>query len=194
MSHRKDERLIKSARRKAGQKNTIPEGQSFVWFTRAMLESESFKALSGNAFKVLSRLLLEQIAHAGTSNGELICTYEDLYKYGVRRASIGQAIQQLDYMGFIRIDKGIAYKGEHTPSKYRLTFYPASDGRIASNEWSSINAAHVKAYDAKLKRDQDDRKEATKRRKVIRAEEEKRLAELNTNVIPLIGSKGGQHA
>ncbi len=47
MRHRKDQRLIKSARRKSGQKNTIPKNEPFVWFTRSMLESVAYKALTG---------------------------------------------------------------------------------------------------------------------------------------------------
>ncbi len=48
------------------------------------------------------------MAHAGTENGNLICTYNNFADYGVRRSSIAVAIRQLEYMGFIRAVKGWA--------------------------------------------------------------------------------------
>lgn len=151
MSHRKDQRLIKSARGKAINCCKIPDGIQFVWMPRAMLESVAFRALSGNSRKALDRLSIELLAHAGTENGNLITTHNDFADYGIRYPSIAEAIRQLEYMGLIRVKKGWAYSGEHTPSLYRLTWLKSADGLPATNEWVSITESHIKAYRFKVK-------------------------------------------
>ena len=151
MSNCKDQRLIKSAQRKTGQNSKIPEGIPFVWFTKDMLESVAFRALSGNARKVLDRILIEHMAHAGTENGNLVSTYDQIVKYGVRRQSIQACLNELNYMGFIRVKKGWAFRGNHPPSRYRLTWLGTADGLPATNEWKSITDSHIKAYRFKVK-------------------------------------------
>ncbi|MBL4886393.1 MAG: hypothetical protein JKY95_17920 [Planctomycetaceae bacterium] len=180
MTHRKDQRLINSARRKSGQKNTIPKDQPFVWFTRSMLESVAFKALSGNAHKTLSRLLIEHMAHAGTENGNLICTYNNFADYGVRRQSIATAVRQLEYMGFIRVEKGWAYSGEHLPSKYRITWLPSADGTPATNEWKSITSVHVEAFHQRAKNNNRLAREQMEKRK------EEAKQDLPSNVVQMM--------
>ena len=184
MTHRKDQRLIKSARRKPGQKNSIPKSEPFIWFTRRMLESDAFKALSGNARKVLDRLLIEHMAHAGTENGNLICTYNNFSNYGVRRSSIAAAVRLLEYMGFVRLVKGWAFSGEHMPTKYRLTWFGSVDGQTATNEWKSINTSHVEAFKQKAKTDNRINRENTNRRK------NNCNAVLPNNVVSLVPAKG----
>ena len=114
-----------------------------------MLVSHAYRKLSGNALKVLSRVMFEHTAHAGTMNGKLIVTHANFEEYGIRRASISEAIRQCEYMGFLSVERGHFYKGGNESNVYRLTILPSHDGKPATNEWKSIGMTHIEAFDAK---------------------------------------------
>jgi hypothetical protein len=113
------------------------DGQ-FVPYTREKLESPAWGALTLNDRKVIERLCIEHMAHAGTENGNLICTYSDFEEFGIRRKSIAEAIDRVEALGFIEtMERGRLAKGEFRfPSRYRLTFV---NGNLApTNEWQRI--------------------------------------------------------
>jgi hypothetical protein len=77
--------------------------------------------------RVLDRIELEHMAHAGSDNGKLPVTYADFEKWGVRRDSIAGAIRALEALGIIETTRrGYAGAADmRTPSHYRLTFFHA---------------------------------------------------------------------
>ena len=88
--------------------------------------------------RVLDRLCIEHMAHAGSENGNLKCTYGDFEACGIRRKSIAPALRRLEALGLIEtIEKGTIAKGEFRfPARYRLTFLA---GNIpATHEWRRI--------------------------------------------------------
>jgi hypothetical protein len=116
--------------------NAPPEDQPWIWFSRDMLESAAFRSLSGPALHVLFRLAVEHMAHAGTENGALVQTYDQLAESGVRRKSIKAAIDELEEKGFIEIKRGARSFGTgRQPSLYELAWLPARDRSPASNRW-----------------------------------------------------------
>jgi hypothetical protein len=150
MTHRKDLRLPKSMQsgtsRRFQKLNRPPS--AFVWQTREMLESVAWRSLPSAARKVLDRLLIEHMGHGGNENGNLICTHDQISAYGVRRPSIANAVRALEYFGFVRTAKGVAFKGEHLPTRYRITWLPTPDCAPATNEWQGITDAHVRTWKA----------------------------------------------
>src|SRR5262245_36039997 len=72
--------------------NRPPEGVSWSWLTADMLSSPAWRALTGNAMKIVMRILLEHLRHGGIENGKLPVTYSDFVKFGVRRNSVREAI------------------------------------------------------------------------------------------------------
>lgn len=110
----------------------------FVPRTKTMLSSPAWRMLNLADRRVLNRLEIEHMAHAGTENGKLKCTYNDFEKYGVRRKSIAGSIARLEALGFIEVmQRGRkAAGGYHYPSQYRLTHV---QGNIpATNEWETV--------------------------------------------------------
>lgn len=186
--HRKDSQLSKGARtgktNKQRAKNRPPEGMAFVWFTEEMLISEAWRALSGNARNIVTRLCVEHMTHAATENGNLICTHQDFQTYGIRKPSIAGAIREAEFFGFIKVTKGYAFKGHRAPSLYRLTWLPNKQGEYPSNEWKAIKAAHVKAF-------KTDRT-ATNRLKTARKKNHKSAMDsrFENTVIPFNSNKG----
>lgn len=117
--------------------NRPPEGEGWVWFTHEMLMSDAWQGLSPAATKVLVRLCIEHMDHAGVQNGALVCTYDDFEAFGVRRRSIPDALAELTSRGIIRIiGRGRRSSGQtRHPNVYGLTWLPSCDGEMATNEW-----------------------------------------------------------
>jgi hypothetical protein len=79
--------------------------------------------------------------HAGTENGQLICTYDQF----ARRASVALAIRQLTALGFLQVtEQGRRAIAEvRQPSRYRLTYPPVlsrmgNDQIEPTNDWRRI--------------------------------------------------------
>ena len=88
--------------------------------------------------KIIDHLCIEHMAHAGTENGNLKCTYSDFEDHGIRRSSIACSIRRLEALGLIRvIERGGITRAEYKfPSIYQITFI---QGNIpATNEWKQI--------------------------------------------------------
>jgi hypothetical protein len=110
----------------------------FVQLTKEMLESPAWGALTLADRKVIDRLVIEHMAHAGTENGNLICTWSDFEASGIRRKSIATATSRVVALGFAeRVRQGGKAWGDvRLPSIYRLTFVT---GNLApTNEWQGI--------------------------------------------------------
>ncbi len=121
--------------------NAPPDDQrGWVWFTRDMMESPAWRAMTPPARKVLDRILIEQMAHAGAENGNLIVTYDDFADYGVRRQSIHEAIEVVQALGWIAVTRkgGRSVGGVKRPSTYALTFLPRFDGSAKTNNWQRV--------------------------------------------------------
>jgi hypothetical protein len=136
-------------RRFAG-KNRPPEHSSWVWLTAEMLDSPAWRALPGNAMKIVLRIALEHLKHGGADNGRLPVTYADFVKFGVRRNSIREAIEVAIALGWIdRTSVGeVPWHGDiRKPSTYGLTWLPENNGAQASNRWIKIGT-HAEAKKA----------------------------------------------
>ena len=70
------------------KRNHPPPDQPCVWFTREMLESEAWSTAPINTRRLVERIILEHMAHAGTENGRLICTYRDFERHGIGKRHI----------------------------------------------------------------------------------------------------------
>jgi hypothetical protein len=143
--------------------------EQFVPHVRSMLESPAWIALSITARRILDRLELEHMAHAGKENGKLVCTYDDFVKYGAGRKYIAPAILELRSLGFIEVTQwGRQAVGDgRLPSKYRLTYVPTVEPYYqATNEWRRFE--HEAAVMVGLKRARDEleqRRERSRRRR-----------------------------
>lgn len=135
--------------------NGPPEGEPWAWMTRAMLESPAWAALSIHARRIIDRVLIEHMAHAGTQNGALPVSYADIEALGIRRNRISSAIEEAVSLGFLDHQRGRAAGGaaQGHVQLFRLTWLRTGDGEPATNRWKTIDAdeAQQKAADAKGK-------------------------------------------
>jgi hypothetical protein len=97
----------------------------FVPHRIEMLESPAYRALSRAGHRVLARLEIEHLSHAGYENGRLPVTFGDFEKYGMDAQSIAPAQREVQALGFAEItQRGRPSKsdfGRH-PHCWRLTY------------------------------------------------------------------------
>jgi hypothetical protein len=122
--------------------NRAPEGASWIWFTRELLESDAWRTALLHVRRVVDRVCIEHMAHAGTENGNLAVTWSDFEKAGVRHKSLKLAIAEACQRGLIIVTvKGRASVGQDRwPARYALTWLPLKDGTPPSNRWKNYRS------------------------------------------------------
>ena len=117
--------------------NKPPADTSWIWLTRPMIESDAWCKLSLAATRIVYRVAIEHMLHAGTENGNLIVTYNDFEKFGIRRGSIKAAIDEAVAKGWILItERGRPSTGQaRWPTRYALGWLPLKDGTPPLNRW-----------------------------------------------------------
>jgi len=121
---------------RAGKLRSPPKGEAWAWMTRDMLASPAMRALSLTGRRLLDFLLIENMNHAGTENGALMATKDQLMAIGLSRRLIADAIRENVFLGLVRVERGrLTRGGVKAPNLFRLTFYADKDGSPATNEW-----------------------------------------------------------
>jgi len=121
-----------------------PEGQQWAWMTSTMMGALTFRALSIAARRILDRLHVEHMAHAGMENGALVVTYDQFEEWGVTRDDIRRGLEELYVTGFVeQTRQGFRVASSKTPSLYALTWLPTHAGDIAqatppSHLWMAV--------------------------------------------------------
>jgi hypothetical protein len=115
------------------------------WMARAieLLEGPAYRVLSLSAHRALSRIEIELAHHGGRDNGDLRVRFEDFEAYGVRRHSIGPALNELEALGFIKItEHGKSAKSAEyrRANKFLLTTRPELVG-LERCGWRRFNTA-----------------------------------------------------
>lgn len=127
-------------------KGNADAGQRWQWLTWELINSPAFRTLSGNALKAFFCIILEHIAHGAFANGKLIITHQQFREYGVTGEYIADAIDELEYKGFIKITRGRAGAGTAHPNRYRLTFVGDYEGAPPTNEWKRCTAERCEKW------------------------------------------------
>ncbi len=120
-----------------------PKDEPWCWLTRELLASPAWRALSVNARRLMDFLLVEDMNHAGTENGNLCATYDQLTVWGISRRKILDAIQETERLGFTAVQHGGRWQGTNQPSKFRLTFYADKEGAPPTNNWKTVTEENI---------------------------------------------------
>jgi hypothetical protein len=123
------------------KRNRPPEGEPWCWMTAELLQSDAWRTAPVITRRFVDRVLLEHMAHAGTKNGELIVTYNDLTAWGIRQRERTRAIADAIARGLIdRTEKGRASSGRGKPAKYAIGWLGRSDGSAPRNRWKAYTS------------------------------------------------------
>jgi hypothetical protein len=127
----------------------------FVAHTRELLESDAWRTRSIHLMRVLDRLELEHVVHAGKQNGFLTVTHRQFVQWGLSNNYIKPAIAEGVDRGLIRVTHQGSHRGgaRDNPSKYQLTylqwkFIPAigpPQYMHPRNEWKNFQSKPTKS-------------------------------------------------
>jgi hypothetical protein len=110
--------------------------EPFVMLPRDLIKSDAWRKQNLMCRRLIDFLMLEQMAHGGTKNGDLLATYEQLEEFGLRDNSIAGAIREAEQRGLVSCRHGT----RNIPSRFTLTWLPHRDGTPASNRWREYRA------------------------------------------------------
>lgn len=125
------------------------ESGGFFRLPFAVMDSENYRALSGNAVKLLNDLGRQYI---GKNNGDLCASWSVMRKRGWRSpGTLNNALKELRHYGMIEQTK---QGGLHSPSLYALTWnandecggkleVPAT--HVASGLWKHVRESFVRS-------------------------------------------------
>ncbi|MCP4317735.1 MAG: hypothetical protein GY789_17380 [Hyphomicrobiales bacterium] len=99
-----------------------------------------------NCARLIDFLLAEDMNHAGTANGALKATYDQLVDWGLSRSEIKPAIEEAEHLGLIRYERGGRWANSNQPSLYRLTFRADRIGNPPTDEWKRHQAKEIVAW------------------------------------------------
>jgi len=135
--------------RKSKQPNSPPDGEPWIWVTASLLASCAWRGMTVNARRVLERILLEHMAHAGKENGHLQVTHLQFKEAGVSRDYVGDAIDELAHLRLIKITtRGRGGAGTGHSSRFLLTWFPEKGSRYCDDPWKTVDSSHVQKWDA----------------------------------------------
>jgi hypothetical protein len=101
-------------------------GHAWVPHTAELIASPAWRARSIYAVRLIDRLELEHMAHAGKENGYLRLTWEQMCEAGISKRFIASTIAEAVALGLVRVDHRGSYRGgaRNDPTLYRLTYLP----------------------------------------------------------------------
>jgi hypothetical protein len=105
--------------------------EAFIKLPRDLLESEAWRRLSINAWRLLNFLMIQHMKHGGKGNGRLLAPRRQLEISGIGAHHVSPAIEECEGAGLIDCIRGVGRQ----PNVYALTWLPLVGGAPASNRW-----------------------------------------------------------
>ena len=155
-----------------GKATRPPKNEPWIWHTREMIRSEAWRAASINTRRLLDFLEVEHCNHAGTDNGNLKATHDQLREFGLSSNSIRPAIEEAEFLGLLSFQRGGRWGGSNQPSTYRLTYLPDREQNAPTNDWRNRTKEQIDAW----------RDEQRSRRKGARVKKQKAALNSATTV------------
>ena len=142
-----------------------------MWLTRELISSAAWRSRSINVVRLLDFLMIEHMHHAGTENGNLKATYDQLAAWGLTRSEIRSATEEADFLGLLRFMRGGRWAGTNRPSTYRLTLLPDRDGNPPTDDWRRKSTEAIEAWKQDRARRNKTRRARRKNRILVRLPE-----------------------
>jgi hypothetical protein len=102
-----------------------PDGEPWVWHTAELLVSRVWQTCSRSCVRLIDRLELEHMAHAGKENGRLSVGYGQFVDFGIGRRFIAATITEAEDRGLIVVESR-GWKLKDVPNRYRLTYFASA--------------------------------------------------------------------
>jgi hypothetical protein len=111
---------------KLGDVAGAPDDQPWTWQSIELRRSHAWRERSINCVRFLEFLEIENMRHAGTENGDLLATYDQLVNWGITRRLIRPTIEEAERLKLVEVRWGArkAY-AKTNPTRFRLTYLAA---------------------------------------------------------------------
>ena len=96
--------------------------------------------------RILERLEIEHVRHAGQENGHLYVSYSQFVEAGLSRKAIKENLEIGELLGLLEViinDQWVGYIRQ--PNTYRLTYLPAKGRRAPTDEWLNVTSAQIQS-------------------------------------------------
>jgi hypothetical protein len=135
----------------------------FVLHTLALIQSPAWTARPPALARILERLEIEHMRHAGTYN-VLYVSYDQFVSHGVSKKNIRRTLQLGEDLGLLEVARQTGLYGGtlRPPNEYRLA-YVGRNGKPPSDKWKKITPSTAVAA---LKRHRNSAATATNKKKV----------------------------
>ena len=131
----------------------LSEGQ-WIPHRLELLTSPAWRHRPRPLAKILERLEIEHLFHAGKENGELIVTYDQFVAFGISRRAVYPSLAIGQQLGLIAVSHDEKWGGEiRPPNRYRLTYVPAKGKKAPTDEWKYLSLERVQASISKAGED-----------------------------------------
>ena len=106
----------------------ITSGNNFKLIPLSFYISPAYRAQSISCRKLIDSLIAENLRHAGTENGNLICPYNQLEEEGMSRNQINKAITEAEALGLILVERGqYRSRSRKHATRFTLTLFASRD-------------------------------------------------------------------
>lgn len=117
----------------------LGEGQTEGWVPQRLelKVSPAWRHRPAPLMRLLERIEIEHLRHAGTENGNLIVTYDQFVEHRVSRRAIRPLLELAETLGLLEVRQSGEWVNDiRAPNCYRLTYLPENGGRRApTDEW-----------------------------------------------------------
>lgn len=126
-----------------------PKDEPWFWTPCELAMSVAWRERSINCVRLMEFLQIEHRNHRGLENGYLAATYDQLVEYGLTRSEIRAAIEEAEFLGLIRYERGGRWNDSNQPSRYRITFITDRAGALPTNDWKRRTRAEIRDWKSK---------------------------------------------
>lgn len=142
---------------------------AFVAHRMEMRLSAAWRAIPPPLWRILDRLEVEHMRHAGSKNGELFVSFGQFVDVGVSRRNILSLLRLGEALGFVQTIRSTEVQGDiRNPNQYRLTYFPKGSA-APTDEWKSVTEERAQRALDNYRAADKQRAEATSAKKAAAA-------------------------
>lgn len=127
-------------------------GVSWIPIRQELLQSPAWRHRPIPLARLLERLEIEHMRHAGKENGALFVSFDQFVAAGISRKFVRPMLQLGSALGLLEVIQADNWIGDvRPPNAYRLCYLPAKGQKAPTDEWSFLDDAKVEAIFAARK-------------------------------------------
>lgn len=117
----------------SGKAIPFADGMNWLPLSRELIESDAWRSMTVNVWRLISFLMREHLSHGGKENGKLKATHRQLQGDGIGARHVAGAIRSAEELGLIRCQRA----GLRIMTTFSLTWLPLHDRTAPTDEWRS---------------------------------------------------------